>query len=141
MSFKRSATCLVAAIFMISALLACGADNTEPAVSDTNNASENVTSEQPAPEDTSEKEEADRYTFICQTPQGDPVSDVRIQICTDERCAMITSDDDGIAEFDGEPADYDVHVLSVPEGYSLISDKDFKTTSDYATFDFTLEKE
>lgn len=74
------------------------------------------------------------YTYICRDEKGNGVSGVRISVCSDDNCMMITSDDNGIAEYAGEPAEYEVHILSYPDNYELISDAEFRTDGVYGEY-------
>ena len=50
--------------------------------------------------------------------EGNPVSGVMVQFCSDTECMMARTDDDGLAPFDQPAGSYTVHVLKVPEGFS-----------------------
>ncbi|MDO4546944.1 MAG: TlpA disulfide reductase family protein [Clostridia bacterium] len=53
---------------------------------------------------------------------GNPVSGVMTQVCNDEICAVVVSDENGVASYTGVPYPYEVHVLMVPEGYASFTD-------------------
>lgn len=77
-----------------------------------------------------------QYLFKCADENGNPVSDVKLQVCTEESCSMLVSADDGTVVFDGDPFAYSVHV-SAPEGYEIVSEKEFTTLEEYS--EYTLE--
>ena len=57
------------------------------------------------------------------TDGADPVEGVMIQFCDSTTCSMGETDADGVAQFE-VPAgsDYEVHVLTVPDGYQEVED-------------------
>ena len=46
------------------------------------------------------------YCFICLDESNDPVSGVKLQVCSDDRCTMLESDSNGVVTFDGVPEEY-----------------------------------
>lgn len=74
-----------------------------------------------------------QYLFKCADENGNPVSLVKLQVCTEESCSMLVSADDGTAVFDGDPFAYSVHV-SAPEGYEIVSEKEFTTLAEYSEY-------
>lgn len=77
-----------------------------------------------------------QYFFKCIDENGNPVSGAKLQVCTEEACFMLVSDDNGTAVFDGNPFAYSVHV-SAPEGYEIVSEKEFTTLTEYS--EYTIE--
>ena len=59
------------------------------------------------------------YTIGCVDQNGDPVTGVMINVCTDEACTPMPVDENGILEFTSEAYPYVLHVLIVPEGYEF----------------------
>ena len=59
----------------------------------------------------------DIYTIKVIDSNGDPVSGVRLDACTDVTCRLFTSDQNGTVEFPMDGIEYTVHVLAVPDGY------------------------
>lgn len=92
----------------------------------------------PAPDESMTAQEKDAYIFICRDQNNAPVKGVKIQICTDEACMMKESDEKGEIRYVESPYPYDIHVYSVPKGYELVSDKDFKTEAQYETFEISF---
>ncbi|MBR6475103.1 MAG: hypothetical protein IKS98_06610 [Lachnospiraceae bacterium] len=78
--------------------------------------------------------ENEEYVFICLDQNNAPVKGVKIQICTEEVCMMQESDENGEVRYVGDLYQYDIHIYSVPKGYELVSEKDFKTEAKYGTF-------
>lgn len=107
-----------------------------------NNSGQNIpstpeTSQPQASEDPSQ-DALSQYLFKCSDENGNPVSGVRLQVCTDESCSMLVSADDGTAVFDGDPFAYSIHV-SAPEGYEIISEKEFTTLAEYSEYSVELK--
>lgn len=50
---------------------------------------------------------------------GKPVPGVIVLFCTDLTCSQAVSDESGVITFAGEPENYHVQILKVPEGYSF----------------------
>lgn len=59
------------------------------------------------------------YVVRCTDQNGNPVSGVVITFCTESICAPVRTQEGGTANFKGEPYPYEVHVASVPSGYTL----------------------
>ncbi len=59
------------------------------------------------------------YVVRCTDQNGNPVSGVVITFCTDSICAPVRTQEGGTASFKGVPYPYEVHVASVPSGYTL----------------------
>lgn len=58
-----------------------------------------------------------RVRFVDQN--GEPVPGCVINFCTDTACTPVTSDETGVALFQGAPAAYHLQVVQVPQGYSF----------------------
>lgn len=97
--------------------------------------------EEASESENSEALEKGEYSFTCRTSEGEQVEGVKLQVCTDEACQLLTTDAEGNASFTGEDNEYEVHVLKVPKGYSLISDEAFSLESDTASYEVVFEKE
>lgn len=82
----------------------------------------------------------DLYRFLCVDEDGNPISGVKLQICTDEMCTMQTSSADGRIEFAGDPQQYSIHVYSCPEGYEPASERDFVTSDTYSEYLIRLRR-
>lgn len=64
-------------------------------------------------------EEKAVYKVVITDQNGKPVPGCVLNFCTEEACASVICDDQGKAEFRGEPYAYRVQVLSLPEGYDF----------------------
>lgn len=80
------------------------------------------------------------YIFRCRDTDGNPVSNVMIQICTDEMCMVATSDDNGDAIHDGEPFGYDIHIFRYPDDYELSSEQHFSVDAEYGEYNVVFTK-
>lgn len=58
------------------------------------------------------------YEVLVNDANGNPVSGVSIQFCSDTECSMGQTGADGVATFDKEAGSYTVHVIDVPDGYA-----------------------
>ena len=88
----------------------------------------------------SSDDEESEYVFRCVDENGDPVTGVTLQICTDETCALVKTDETGVVKYAEKPYEYDVHVYRYDEGYELISDAEFKTDDVYGAYDIKFVK-
>ena len=59
------------------------------------------------------------YTFQVTGPAGEGVGEVYLNACTDTACHLLVTDASGQASFEGEPFNYHVEVIRVPQGYRL----------------------
>ena len=81
------------------------------------------------------------YVIRAVDQYGDPVPDVTVNFCTDQSCTPARSGADGIITFDGEPDNYHVQLLKVPEGYSFDAGFEFYTGSSYGEWRLTVRKD
>ena len=65
------------------------------------------------------------WTVVFADQNGDPVPGCVALFCTDVNCTTVVADDNGRAEFHGEPFAYHVQVLTVPDGYSVAPGAEF----------------
>ena len=70
---------------------------------------------------------------------GDPVEDVMVQFCSDTECMMGSTDENGTAEFEADEGIYQVHILTVPEGYEG-TDTVYETAETYCDVCVALQK-
>jgi len=80
------------------------------------------------------------YSFTVIDETGKGVPGVSIQVCTDKTCQLFETDVDGFAYADIEPAVYEVHIQSYPEGYYCDPDNIYVTKGEYEDISFTLTK-
>ncbi len=60
----------------------------------------------------------DGYAFRFVDQSGEPVEGAILLVCDDSSCSPYTSDADGMVQFDKTGTNFNIHVLSVPEGYT-----------------------
>ena len=79
---------------------------------------------------------ADAYILHMTDQDGNPVSGVMANFCTDAACNTMVSDEKGIITVSGAPENYHVQLLKAPEGYSF--DKDFEMNTGTAYGEWTI---
>lgn len=57
------------------------------------------------------------YTVTLADIKGNPVAGAVLQVCDDSACHVFTSDENGECRFALPSGDYEVHILSLPEGF------------------------
>ena len=98
-----------------------------------------------------EKDEEITSGYTCENADGvyrirvvddemKPVEGAMVQYCTDIYCKMAVTDKDGCITFDDPPAEYEVHILKVPEGYDKNTDT-YKTLAEYSDMVIVVERE
>ena len=66
-----------------------------------------------------------RWEVLFQDQDGNPVAGCMINFCTDTACYTAVSDENGLAVYEGESAEYHLQVLKVPEGYTYDTNREF----------------
>ena len=110
---------LVLALGMVMAFAACGeeeAKKTEP-VTTTPATTEPATQE--ASVETEPVNDNPTYTVTVVDEGGNPVAGAMVQLCA-EACYPNQTNDQGVATFNLEEAEYKVSFLKLPEGYETI---------------------
>lgn len=92
-------------------------------------------------EETVTEVQSDGYVIKFTDSDGNPVSGVMAKVCDETSCTMVTSGEDGAAQFDGEPKAWEVQILSAPEGYSFPADEIYPLSEDGGETVIVLEKE
>ncbi|MDO4547581.1 MAG: TlpA disulfide reductase family protein [Clostridia bacterium] len=54
--------------------------------------------------------------------EGNPVTGVMTQVCDEGTCAVVVSDENGLASHTAAPYPYEIHVLMVPEGFAPVEE-------------------
>ena len=85
------------------------------------------------------KESFNGWEFTCVNTENEPVSGVKIQICSDSICQMIESNEDGIARFSGKERSYECHIEAIPDNYIVKEDAPKKLTGDNKSLVITLQ--
>jgi len=62
------------------------------------------------------------YTVFFTDGEGGGVPGVMLQVCDESMCQVFTSDENGRCSFTLPPYPYELHILSLPEGWSAESD-------------------
>lgn len=57
------------------------------------------------------------YRILVTNEAGNPLPDAVVQICDGQICLLKTTDEDGLVIHVGAPFEYEIHVLTPPEGY------------------------
>ena len=80
------------------------------------------------------------YTIRAVDEDGNPVTGVMVNVCTDTTCSPSMVDDSGVYTFTGEAYPYVIHVLVVPEGYSFDTTQEFVMDENGGELVITLPK-
>ena len=59
------------------------------------------------------------YTVIVTDGENAPVPGVMLELCTEESCTLLSTDETGCVTYEGERRAYTVRLLKVPEGFTL----------------------
>lgn len=69
--------------------------------------------------------DAPAYVVRVVDQNGDPVAEAAVGFCLDTGCVPVETDANGMAAYDGAPAQYHIQVVDTPEGYDYPDDSDF----------------
>lgn len=122
MNVMKKLLALMLALSCVFALCACAAGENEEETSEQTEldtaieSSEETTQEQTQPTGTG-------YTVYVVDEDGNPVGGGIIQFCL-ESCTPVVVDENGVALFNGEEANYDVKFLSMPAGYTYSTEEE-----------------
>ena len=84
--------------------------------------------------------DGNKYCVYVFDQDGNPVEGTLVQFCDDATCAFQPTDADGVATFPvSEQKVYEIHLLSVPEGYKEDSNV-YKTLDTFSNVNIFLEK-
>ena len=81
------------------------------------------------------------YVIHVVDQDGNPVEEVTVNFCTDTACTPEETDEAGMIAFEGEPREYHVQVVDVPEGYSYDEGFDMYTTAEYGEWALRVKKD
>lgn len=118
---------LLLALTMVFALCACGSETGEEESGETE--LDTAVEEQEASSDVPEEVTAalenagTTYTVYVVDEDGNPVSGGIVQFCL-ESCTPVVIDENGVATFTAEEADYAVKMLSMPAGYTYATEEE-----------------
>ena len=80
------------------------------------------------------------YKLTFADEEGNPVEGVIANVCDDNSCQPMTSDENGVVEFQAAPFAYHIQVISVPEGYEFDTSAEYYTEEAGGEMSFTLTK-
>ena len=72
---------------------------------------------------------------------GDPVPECSVGFCLETGCVPVECDENGVAIYEAEPAEYHVKVIDAPEGYDYPDDTDVYTVKETSSIVLTITKE
>ena len=82
----------------------------------------------------------DVYNIYVTDETGAPVEGATVRFCSEEWCRLGTTDENGCASFEEDPAVYEATVLKAPEGYQP-NDTVYLTEDTYGDLSIVLERE
>ncbi len=122
----RKLLAVVIAIMLMVAVSACGSDSPDQNTSDPiKNTTAESTTQGNETENTTEPTTAAAepdYQVTVVDENGNPISGVLLQMCL-ETCVPGKTNEDGIAEFYLDEADYKVSLLNMPDGFDYSTDE------------------
>ncbi len=80
------------------------------------------------------------YNIYVVDEDSNPLEGVKVQFCTDEICKLGDTDASGLASFAEPEGIYEVHILTVPDGYKQ-KEEVYNTEDKYGDMTITIEKE
>ena len=115
---------LTLAACLMLCLCACnqgGNDTTTKATDNTTQSSEPITTTEKV--DTTEKPEVKEPDYTVTVVENNaPIAGAWVQLCLDA-CVPATTNEQGVAEFFLEKADYKVSIMMMPEGYTYATEE------------------
>ena len=100
-----------------------------------------VTSWKYAEEEKKQENALQAYIIHVVDQDGNPVEEVTVNFCTDTACTPEETDEAGMIAFEGEPREYHVQIVDVPEGYSYDESFDMYTTAEYGEWVLRVKKD
>ncbi len=149
-SLNKSIIALVIAMAMSAMTAACGGgDIAEPAVAETTATIKTTEDASHTETDSTEettngkaesvKNNENMYRIYVKDQDASPVEGAMVQFCTDTTCLVGQTDKDGMASFTEAPGIYDVHILSVPDGYDEVTEG-YNTIDSYSDMTIKINK-
>lgn len=59
------------------------------------------------------------YSIRFVDPDGAPVPGVRVSVCDDSSCTVLTADESGVVQFTGIPGSWSAQLLKTPDGFTF----------------------
>ena len=81
------------------------------------------------------------YTLHAVDEDQNPIAEVSFGLCTDTACRNVTTDGDGVAVFQGAPAQYHIQLVEAPDGYEQELEDDYYTEPFDQTIYIMIPKE
>jgi len=149
-SLNKSIIALVITMAMAAMTTACGGGNeAEPPVAETTAVTEttgtsddtltNTTDTAATGKAESVKNNENMYRIYVKDQDLSPVEGAMVQFCTDTTCLVGETDKDGMASFTEAPGIYDIHILSVPDGYDEVTEG-YTTIDSYSDMTIKVNK-
>lgn len=110
---------LVLAMGLVLCFAACGGE--EAGKETTPVTTTPVTTETPTEASVETEPQNPVYTVTVVDEMGDPVANAMVQLCN-EACYPGSTNEEGVATFALEEAEYKVSFLSIPDGYALVGE-------------------
>ncbi len=79
------------------------------------------------------------YRVLVKEEDGTPVEGALVQFCTDNQCMSADTDGSGLTAFSAEPGVYEIHLLKVPELFSL-DETVYKTDEEGTMVEIVVER-
>lgn len=142
MNMKKLLTVSLLVLSLLLCLCACGEGEETPT---TDPAATTAPTEAPTEAPTDPTEEVTEpsneptYTVTVVDEGGNPVSGAMVQLCL-ESCVPAITNENGVAEFFLDEADYKVSFVMIPDGYELVGEEtDFYFADGENTMTLTLK--
>lgn len=81
------------------------------------------------------------YNLVFVDQNGDPVPGVTANVCNDDSCIPMVSDDNGIVSFVFPSLAYHIQVIKVPDGYTFDTTQELYTAENGGVMTFTVTKD
>ena len=81
------------------------------------------------------------YTLRFVDQNGSAVSGVIANICDETTCTPMFADENGLITFEKAPYPYDIHVISIPEGYAFDMAQGYTAPAVGGEMTFTLTRQ
>lgn len=132
---RRTILALLLAVSLLALCLAgCGGDSSTPTNPPATEAPEAPANDEGVPEGQS------AYTLIYKDQNGDPVPGLTANICDDDACTPMVTDENGTIHFVQASFAYHIQVLKVPDGYDFDKSQESYVDAAGGTYEFTVTK-
>lgn len=125
---------LLLALCLTIGLCACAGGNTTETTAPDNN---DGTTTGPNDETTGPAYTGPVYKVIVQDEQGNPISGAMVQLCQGTVCRPMSTDAQGVAQYEAEQADYEVKLMKLPTGYTYATSQEVFTFAE-GSYELTI---